>query len=312
MVRQKAKRRSRRRPDRPKPALREPLRLTLGRAVVAPLVILVLVIALTVVGLSLLESPARPPKRPAAANGGFDFQLKPGKERRVRLEAFVLFARDRSPLVVLVPHMRVDFGETVPWMVVATGTMRAARLAAPDRTVRVVRRSNATYFYGVARPLTEATITYDGAAHGPEEVAYLGPALRLQVPGPFVRISDGFAVIDLPGFGDSGLSFRGLVGTESGRQGYGDPDLAIELTMTQRLRGYQLTAITPSPGSDDPLKWHGTGYIRVGATGTDPEHADGTERSNVFAGLLLGFALSLLLPFASMCRTAVRSFRSAP
>jgi hypothetical protein len=38
------------------------------------------------------------------------------------------------------------------------------------------------------------------------------------------------------------------------------------------------------------------------ATGVDPQHEDNTQRRNVYAGLLLGFALSLLLPFVNSIR----------
>jgi hypothetical protein len=262
-----------------------------------------LVTALAVVGLSLVSSSPKPPPRPKAANGDLNFQLKDKDTHNVTLDAFVLWAQTPHPTVLLVPHFRLREGETVPWRIVATGTMKAAQLDEKQPAISVVHEHDATVFYGLARRQTREITTFFGEPSGPEQVAFVGPALVLRVPGPFIRFADGYAVVALPGFGEKGLRISFTVGGSGvSTLGFGNPDLGINVTMTQTLSRYQMTAITPSPVSEDPFKWKGTGYTQVSATGVDPQHEDNTQRRNVYAGLLLGFALSLLLPFVGSIR----------
>jgi hypothetical protein len=232
----------------------------------------------------------------------------------VTLDVFVLFAHTKEPTVLIVPHIPVKPGDTMPWAVVATGAMKAARLSPDeDEAIRVQRQSNATIFYGVARHQNRVLVNFYGEQRGPERTIYVTPALILRVPGPFVRLADGYAVVALPAFGSPDPTITTIVGGDgAASQGVGDPALAISLTMTYPLGPYQLTAVTPQPASNDPLKWTtaGFGYLRVSATGIDPQHSDNTERNNIYAGLLLGFAFSLLIPLTSTSITATRPLRA--
>jgi hypothetical protein len=252
---------------------------------------------------SLVSSSPKPPRPPQAASGDLDFQLKENDTHHATLEVFVLFAQTPHPTVLLVPHFQLRPGETVPWRVVATGAMKAAQLDEKQQQTSVVHQHDATIFYGLAEHQTKQITTFFGEPSGREQVAFVGPALALRVPGPFVRYADGYAVVALPGLGEKSLSISFTAGGSGvSTTSFGDPELAINLTMTQPLSRYQMTAITPSPLSNDPFKWKATGYMQVSATGVDPQHEDNTERRNVYAGLLLGFALSLLLPLVNSIR----------
>jgi hypothetical protein len=265
-----------------------------------------LVIALAVVGLSLVSSSPKPPSPPKAASSGLDFQLKENDTHHVTLDVFVLFAQMPHSIVVLVPHVQLKPGETVPWRVIATGAMKAAQLNGSQQPITVVHQHDSTVFYGLAHHQASMDATFLGEPpNGPEQAAFIGPALVLKVPGPFIRFADGYAVVGLPALGEQALTISSTVGgSGASTMGFGNPELAMNLTMTHRLPQYQMTAISPSPVSDDPFEWKATGYMRVSAIGVDPQHGDNTERSNVYAGLLLGFALSLLLPLVNSIRRA--------
>jgi hypothetical protein len=274
------------------------------------LCIVVLIATLAVVGLSLLSTSPKPPPPPKAANSGLDFQLKENDTHHVTLDVFVLFAQMPHSIVVLVPHVQLKPGETVPWRVIATGAMKAAQLNGPQEPIAVVHQHDATIFYGLAHHQASMNATFLGEPNGLEQAPFIGPALVLKVPGPFIRFADGYAVVGLPALGEQALTISSIVGgSGASTMSFGNPELAMNLTMTHRLPQYQMTAISPSPVSDDPFEWKATGYMRVSAIGVDPQHGDNTERSNVYAGLLLGFALSLLLPFVNSIRGVARSTR---
>jgi hypothetical protein len=273
-----------------------------------------LVTALAVMGSSLVSSSPKPPPRPKAASGDLNFQLKEKDTRPVKLEVFVLWAQTSHPTVVLVPHFHLKAGETVPWRVLATGPMKAAQMIAPqqelNRGISVFHNRGDTAFYGFAHYQTTDTATFFGEPSGPERVPFVGPALALRVPGPFIRFANGYAVVALPGIGEKSLGVSFIAGgTGESALSFGDSELGISVTMTHVLGRYQMTTITPSALSVEPFEWKGEGYVKVSATGVDPRHGDSAQQRNVYAGLLLGFALSLLLPLGTLTRGAVRATR---
>jgi hypothetical protein len=269
-------------------------------------------------GVLLQSAAGTPPPTPAArAAGGFDLQVLGSAAKRhgkFTFNVFVLGAWVKRPRVYLVP----DFGflkkhETVPWVVTAGGTMRSSYIVRDDTNgfskVRVVHSAKATYFYGISRQVTEDRIVSISMLGGPHEnFAFEGPALGLRAPGPFLRRGSGTTVLDLPILGNPYFSYATIVGRPGVYPIQTVSGVKINLQLSTGLRDDQFGTMIPPPVSLDPLRWTARDHLRATAVGIDTAGSQKIQRNNLYAGVLYGFALSLLLPLVTHGRSALRRY----
>ena len=142
----------------------------------------------------------------------------------------------------------------------------------------------------------------------PEDIAFIGDALELKVPGPFLRVGGGIAVLDFPVFGISGFDYALRIGNSGDIPVQDVSSGTYKLIMGRGLREYQFSQIVPQPILLDPMRWESKDHLRVTAIGIDLDGSRGSERNNLYAGVLFGFALSLLLPMIALTTRAWRRY----
>jgi hypothetical protein len=216
------------------------------------------------------------------------------------------------PVLVLKPNFHLSDGAKLQWAITSSGDWKDVRLYNDTDNYRGLRETvapdsdiiHATYVEGDNITAAGQTVfaavlqTVAGKSNGkckckgPAEIySYDPPVLMLSLPHPVLRTGGAAVVLDYPAIGDDGPI----------TDGYSAPtSLHIHLAMGRSLRNVQFASLVPSPSHDDPTAWDESidpntdDSLRVTGIGIDLNQQTNSQRDNFLAGLLLGFAVSLI------------------